>query len=82
MLEIDNADSRLHVARKDRRHDEWDPPVARYDPYGQGEAVVLVPATWAAALPALARTVALAWACAREQRGPAAEAPVSSRLVP
>ena len=45
------------------------------------EAVVLVPEMWAA-FPALARVATLAWACAREQRGAAAEALVSSRLVP
>ena len=37
------------------------------------EAVVLVPEMWAA-FPALARVATLAWACAREQRGVAAEA--------
>ena len=36
------------------------------------EAVVLVPEMWAAS-PALARTAALAWACALGQRGAAAE---------
>jgi len=41
------------------------------------EAVVLVPEMWAA-FPALARTVALAWACAPGQRGAAAEALASS----
>jgi hypothetical protein len=31
-----NADARLHVARKTKAHDEWDPPVPVYDPYGPG----------------------------------------------
>jgi hypothetical protein len=26
----------IHVARKDRHHDEWDRPVEAYDPYGPG----------------------------------------------
>jgi hypothetical protein len=30
------ADSRLHVARKTKAPDEWDPPVPVYDPYGPG----------------------------------------------
>ena len=41
------------------------------------EAVVLVPEMWAA-FPALARVATLAWACARELRGVAAEALVFS----
>jgi hypothetical protein len=36
-LEVRNVDGRLHVARKERRHDEWDPPIAPYDPYGPGD---------------------------------------------
>jgi hypothetical protein len=24
---------------KNRHHDEWDPPIAPYDPYGQGTSV-------------------------------------------
>jgi hypothetical protein len=28
----------LHIARKERRHDEWDPPIAPYDPYAPGES--------------------------------------------
>jgi hypothetical protein len=27
VLEVRNVDSRLHVARKERRPDEWDPPI-------------------------------------------------------
>jgi hypothetical protein len=42
------------------------------------EAVVLVPEMWAA-FPALARTAALAWACAPGQRTAAQEAPGSSQ---
>ncbi len=34
VLEIRNVDGRLHVARKARKPDEWDPPIAAYDPYG------------------------------------------------
>ncbi len=26
----------LYVARKERRQDEWDPPIAPYGPYGPG----------------------------------------------
>jgi hypothetical protein len=32
----------LYVARKERRPDEWDPPIEPYDPYGPGEAEVIV----------------------------------------
>jgi hypothetical protein len=39
VLEVRNVDGRLHVARKPRRHDEWDPPIAPYDPYGPGPSV-------------------------------------------
>ena len=45
-----------------------------------GEAVVLVPAT-RAALPALARTALPAWACARGQRGAAAEEALEASQV-
>jgi hypothetical protein len=31
-----NAEGRLHVARKTKAPDEWDPPVPVYDPYGPG----------------------------------------------
>jgi hypothetical protein len=37
VLEIRKVDGRLHVARKERRPDEWDPPIPLYDPYGPGE---------------------------------------------
>jgi hypothetical protein len=39
VLEIRNVDSRLHIARKARYHDEWDPAVEPCDPYGSGDAV-------------------------------------------
>jgi hypothetical protein len=33
MLEVRSVDGRLDVARKERKPDEWDPPVEPYDPY-------------------------------------------------
>jgi hypothetical protein len=36
VLEVRNVDGRLHVARKPRHHDEWDPPIPAYDPHGPG----------------------------------------------
>jgi hypothetical protein len=36
VLEAPNVDGRLHVSRKERRPDEWDPPVEPYDLYGPG----------------------------------------------
>jgi hypothetical protein len=38
VLEVRNVDGRLHVARKERRPDEWDPPIPVYDPYGPGDS--------------------------------------------
>ena len=35
--EVRNVEGRLHAARKPRHHDEWDPTVPVYDPYGPGE---------------------------------------------
>jgi hypothetical protein len=36
-LEVRKVDGRLYVARPSRRHhDEWDPYVPPYDPYGLG----------------------------------------------
>ncbi|MGB9392473.1 MAG: hypothetical protein WCB70_21140, partial [Xanthobacteraceae bacterium] len=32
VLEVRNVEGRIHVARKPRRHDEWDPPIPVYDP--------------------------------------------------
>ncbi len=37
VLEVRNVDGRLHAARKECRHDEWDPPVEPYGPYAPGE---------------------------------------------
>jgi hypothetical protein len=42
VIEIRNVDGQIRVARKQRQHDEWDPPLAPYDPYGPGEAEVVV----------------------------------------
>ncbi len=39
VLEIRCVSARLHVARKGRRHDERDPPIA---PYGQARATTSV----------------------------------------
>jgi len=39
VLEVRWVDGRLHVARKDRHHDEWDRPVEGYDP-GPGVEVL------------------------------------------
>jgi hypothetical protein len=36
VLEAPNVEGRLHVSRKERRPDEWDPPVEEYEPYGPG----------------------------------------------
>jgi hypothetical protein len=36
VLEVRNVDGVLHIARKLRYHDEWDPAVEPYDPYGPG----------------------------------------------
>jgi hypothetical protein len=38
VLEVRNVDGRLHVARKERPLDEWDPPIPVYDPYGPGDS--------------------------------------------
>jgi hypothetical protein len=34
VLEIRNVEGRLHIARKAKNADEWDPPIPEYDPYG------------------------------------------------
>jgi hypothetical protein len=39
VLEVRNVDGPLHVARKPRHHDEWDPPITPYDPYDPGTDV-------------------------------------------
>ena len=38
VLEVRNAtsDGQLHIARKVKRHDDWDPPSEPYDCYGPG----------------------------------------------
>ncbi len=36
IVKIRAVDGRLHVARKAKHPDEWDPPIAPYDPYGPG----------------------------------------------
>jgi hypothetical protein len=40
VIEIRNVDGSLHIARKAKYHDEWDPPVPEYDPYGPGQPVI------------------------------------------
>jgi len=35
------ADARLHVARKTKAPDDWDPPIPVYDPYGPGNAAIV-----------------------------------------
>jgi hypothetical protein len=42
VLEIRNVDGRLHIARKVKNHDEWDPPVVPYDPYGPDNGLDVV----------------------------------------
>jgi len=39
VLEVRNVEGRLHIARKGRHPDEWDPPIEPYDPYGPGQQV-------------------------------------------
>jgi hypothetical protein len=39
VLEVRNVDGRLYVSRKAKKPDEWDPPIAAYDPYGPGTGV-------------------------------------------
>ena len=38
VLEVRNVAGRLHIARKPRQYDEWDPYVPPYDPYGPGDS--------------------------------------------
>jgi hypothetical protein len=40
VLEVRNVEGRLHIARKPRHHDEWDPHFEPYDPYGPGAHVI------------------------------------------
>ena len=35
MIEIRSVEGRVRVAGKARYHNEWDPPVGPYDPYGR-----------------------------------------------
>ena len=35
VLKVRNVDGQLHVARKERRPDEWDPPIEPYVPMGE-----------------------------------------------
>jgi hypothetical protein len=37
VLAVRNVDRVLHIARKARYHDEWDPAVEPYNPYGPGD---------------------------------------------
>jgi hypothetical protein len=36
VLEVRNVEGRLHIARKPREYDEWEPYVPPYDPYDPG----------------------------------------------
>jgi len=40
VLEVRNVDGRLHIARNVGYHDEWDPKVEPYDPYGSGDEFI------------------------------------------
>jgi hypothetical protein len=40
VLEVRNVNGSLHVARKARKPDEWDPPVEPYDPYGPDNGII------------------------------------------
>jgi hypothetical protein len=40
VLEIRNVEGRLHIARKARHHDEWDPPVEGHDSFGPGDEFI------------------------------------------
>jgi len=39
VLEVRNVEGRLHIARKVRYHDEWDPPVEAHDPTARAKSV-------------------------------------------
>ncbi len=39
VLEVRNYEGRVQVARKVMRHDDWNPPLVPYDPYGPGEGI-------------------------------------------
>ncbi len=36
--DVRNVEGRLHVARQAKHPDEWDPPIAPYEPYGDDES--------------------------------------------
>jgi hypothetical protein len=40
MLELHSVEGCLHVARKERRHDEWDRPIPPYDPCGPSDEFI------------------------------------------
>jgi hypothetical protein len=39
VFQVRNVEARLHIARKTRHHDEWDPPLAPYDCDGPGQPI-------------------------------------------
>ena len=39
VLEVRNVDGQVRVARKAKHHDDRDPPIEPYEPYGPGEVV-------------------------------------------
>ena len=40
VLELRNVEKRLHVARKPRRHNQWDLPLPPTIPYGPGDEFI------------------------------------------
>jgi hypothetical protein len=40
VLEVRNVDDRLHIARKPRHHDEWDPPTALWAGHRRNDKVI------------------------------------------
>jgi hypothetical protein len=40
VLEVRNVDGRLQVARKRMHHDDWNPALEPYDPYGPGQPTI------------------------------------------
>jgi hypothetical protein len=42
VIELRSVDGQVRVARKARYHDEWDPPIEPYDPYGPGEEASII----------------------------------------
>jgi hypothetical protein len=45
VLEVRAIDGQLRLARKERFHDDGDPPVEPYDPYGPGVTALETPET-------------------------------------